>query len=356
MDVLLLTEDQVVTAPKSFTSLQLLQQNSPSYGSAGARRRRWSSGICGSPKGRRPTTPTDRREGLLLALRGMAAAQDLLSFLTEARPGHFLVPGQSLNFFTLLTQNVDCAILSLEDDSNLKLHEVLDTVKWGNTTILKQYEFPSKTITEIIGNIQRYIVKEELELRKISLDVNDFQMLLDRVRGENAPTRRDLRILNYLIDITNNHELESLHFELSFHNCLLVCPEIQENMPDREKIQKICIPDISTLFEALKSISRYSTIINGMKQLPAHHSQILKAGVVEYLLGQLLRSIRRKEHLRKQIYAAAVCGLSPEGSEESQQMLSIYQRELLRTAAKFIASRTKREATVAGYKTSFTFS
>ena len=214
--------------------------------------------------------------------------------------------------------------------------------------MVKQNEFSSETITEIIDNVQIYMAKEKLGLAKFAFDANDLNIVLSNMMGENTPTRSDLHIIDYLIDITSNHEFERLPLEIIFHNCLLVCPEIQVNMTDREEIRKICIPEISTLFKTLRTISRYSTIIDEINQLPAHNSRMLQAGVVEYLLGQLLRPFWRKVHLRKQLYAAVVCGLSPEGSIESQQMLLTYRRKHRRTASSFIGSRTKREAPVVG--------
>ncbi|XP_063865670.1 uncharacterized protein LOC135103410 isoform X1 [Scylla paramamosain] len=347
LDVLLLSGYQIVTAPKTFTSLHLLEQNSPSYRSANTRHRRWSSGNCGLPRNRRPETRTTRIEALLLALRGVAAAQDLLTFLTEVQPVHFLAPGQNPSFFNLLMQNVDCAIFSLEDNGNLKLHEILDAIKWHNTTVFIQNEFYTDTVTELIGNIQSYLVKEKLELKKVTLDADDLLMIKNMKRDDS--TRRDLLILDYLIDITSNHESENLPSEIFLRNCLLFCPGFQKNFPDKKKMQMSCIPEILTVFKALKTISRYSAIITEMRQLPAHISQMLKAGVVQYLLGQLLRSVSEKGQLRKQVYAAVVCRLSPEGSEEYQQMLLTYRRQLHGTASRFIPSRIKRQASDTGY-------
>ncbi|XP_045104115.1 uncharacterized protein LOC123499741 isoform X2 [Portunus trituberculatus] len=347
LDVLLLSGYQIVTAPKTFTSLQLLEQNAPNYRSASIRRRRWSSENCELPRNRRPKTLTARIETLFLVLRGVAAAQDLLIFLTEIQPGQFLVPGQNLNFFNLLMQNVDCAILYLENNGNLKLHETLDAIKWHNTTVFIQNELPTDNMTEMIGNIQSYLVQEKLELKKVTLNADDL-LLINNLKKVDS-TRRDLLILDYLIDITSNHELENLPSEIFHRNCLLFCPAFHENIRDRKKMQMSCIPEILTVFKAMKTISKYSAIITEMKQLSAHSYQILKAGVVRYLLGQLLRSVSEKKELRKQVYAAVVCRLSPEGSEEYQQMLITYRRELHQNTSRFIHSRIKRQASEAAY-------
>ncbi|MPC15418.1 Aggrecan core protein [Portunus trituberculatus] len=347
LDVLLLSGYQIVTAPKTFTSLQLLEQNAPNYRSASIRRRRWSSENCELPRNRRPKTLTARIETLFLVLRGVAAAQDLLIFLTEIQPGQFLVPGQNLNFFNLLMQNVDCAILYLENNGNLKLHETLDAIKWHNTTVFIQNELPTDNMTEMIGNIQSYLVQEKLELKKVTLNADDL-LLINNLKKADS-TRRDLLILDYLIDITSNHELENLPSEIFHRNCLLFCPAFHENIRDRKKMQMSCIPEILTVFKAMKTISKYSAIITEMKQLSAHSYQILKAGVVRYLLGQLLRSVSEKKELRKQVYAAVVCRLSPEGSEEYQQMLITYRRELHQNTSRFIHSRIKRQASEAAY-------
>lgn len=343
LDVLLLTGDQQVTAHKMLSSLHVLRSDSFDVGT---RRRRWSSERCVSSKANKPKTPKDRSEALLVALKGVAAARHLLSFLVKGPQGLMLVPGHSLHFFKSLTQNVACAISSLENDSCLKLHNILQEVEWINSTTQDGTLLSRKTILEIISNLKRYIVKEERELKKIRLSSNDLLEIRD-VTGRNTLTRQDIVILSSFISVARNHELHNLPPDILFNNCVLVCPEIQENMAVDKTLQKACTPNITAIFKALRSMSQYSSIIRRMWHLSTRHFGMLETGVIHHLLGRLLQTVRMHKQLRKQIYAAVVCGISPDGGKQSLQMLIKYRQEVYREALKLFVSRTKREAPVA---------
>ncbi|XP_050727917.1 uncharacterized protein LOC127004358 isoform X2 [Eriocheir sinensis] len=343
LDVLLLSGDQQVTAHKMLSSLHVLRSDSPDVGT---RRRRWSSESCGSSKANKPKTPKDRSEALLLSLKGVAAARHLLSYLVKAPQGILLVPGHSLHFFKALTQNVACAISSLEDDSCFKLYNILQEVEWINSTTQDGTLLTRKTVLEIISNVKRYIVKEERELKKIRLTSNDLLKIRD-VTGRNTPTRQDIVILSSLISVARNHELHHLPPDILFNNCVLVCPEIRENMAVDKNLQKTCTPSITPIFKALRSMSQYSSIIRRMWHLSTRHFGMLETGVIHHLLGRLLQTVRMHKQLRKQIYAAAVCGISPEGGKQSLQVLIKYRQEVHREALNLFVSRTKREAPVA---------
>lgn len=344
LDVLLLTGDQQVTAHKTLSSLHVLRSNSLDVGT---RRRRWSSESCGFSKTSKLMIPKDRSEALLVALKGVAAARHLLSFLVKAPQGILLVPGHRLHFFKSLTQNVACAISSLQDDSWLELHSILQEVEWINSTTQDGTLLSRKAILEAISNVKRYIVKEERELKKIRLSSNDLVKIRD-FTGRNSITRQDIVILSSLISVARNHELLPLPPGILVNNCVLVCPQIREEMAVDKKLQKTCAPNIAPIFEALRSISQYSFILRrAWQHLSTRHFRMLETGVTHHLLGRLLQTVRIDKQLRKQISAAAVCGIAPEEGKQSLQMLVKYRREVQRETLKLLVSRAKREAPLA---------
>lgn len=342
MDVLLLTEDQQVTSRKTLASFHVLQTDSFDIG---ARRRRWSLGICGSRKVWTAKNPKYRSEAVLMALRGVAAAQDLLDFLVEAPQGLLFVPEKHTSFFKLLTHNPACAISSLEDDCCLKLPNILHDVEWINGTA--QGAFSRVTIMVMINNVKEYIHKEKMELGKVILSIDDL-LMIHEVSRQDALTRQDVLILNSLVSLARNHEVHYLPPDVLLTNCMLVCPEIREAVPSRKKLQKTCAPDISPVFKSLNSMSLLSSIIRSVWHLPTHHLEILEASVIRYFLVRLLQTVRGKKHLRTQIWAAEVCAISPEGGKESFGLLIKYRRELYREAVALLAPRTKRDAPISG--------
>lgn len=278
-----------------------------------------------------------------MALEGVVAAEHLHSFLAGAPQGTLLISGRDLDFFKLLTQNVSCALSSLENDSGLKLHNILHEAEWTNNTAQDRILLSRGTVLEIIHNVKEYIVKEEMELKKIKLREKDLLKIQD-IAGRNTPSRQDLLVLSSLISVARNNELNYLPSDILFNSCKLLCPTILKNMPEGKKLLETCTPNITPLFKVLRSMLRYSSVIRDLWHLSTHHFTMLETGIRNYLLGQLLQILRKQKALRKQIFAAAVCDVLPEGGKESLHILVKYQRKVHREAINHRVSRIKREA------------
>ncbi|MPC15421.1 Thrombospondin-type laminin G domain and EAR repeat-containing protein [Portunus trituberculatus] len=154
LDVLKLSGYQIVTAPKSFTSLQLLEQNARRSRSANTRHRRWSIGTCGSLKNRRPRTAIARIEALLLALRGVAAAQDLLSFLTES------VCGVQKDDEPLTLKCTRAALLTLRVTQRIARYPVLGS-GMSQLSETQRMTFLKGAVQHDLGRLVEFLSNEE---------------------------------------------------------------------------------------------------------------------------------------------------------------------------------------------------
>lgn len=325
LDVLLLTEDQVVTAPKNFTSLQLLQQNTSSYSSVGARHRRWSSGTCGSPKGRRPTTATDRMESLLLALRGVAAAQDLLSFLTKAQPGHFLVPWRTGLIFTLLKVDVNCAFILLEDTERLMFFDIL-TEDWRNEDNETVLVLSHKDLKNMINEVENYKTEMADLLHSIQFRWFDTWLLVSKAIRKVRNVHGSLNMVTLLINLIVSDDTKTPE---SWHHCQFVCGIQQDDEPLTMKCTRAAVLTL----RVAQRIARYPMLGSSMSQLSEEQRKVFLKAAVEHDLEMLFDFLTAEEGLLPALRAALSCGMVPLGQvldneQEILKMFKEYEKQL----------------------------
>ncbi|XP_063865674.1 uncharacterized protein LOC135103412 isoform X1 [Scylla paramamosain] len=326
LDVLLLSGYQIVTAPKSFTSLQLLEQNSPSYRSANTRHRRWSIGTCGSLKNRRPKTPNARIEALLLALRGVAAAQDLLSFLTEVQPGHFLVPLRTQLLFTLLKVDVNCAFIFLEDTERVMFFDIM-TEDWRNEDNESVLVLSHQDLKMMVKEVMNYKMEMTNLLHGIQYRWYDIWLLISKALQKVDDIHDSLNVVRLLIDIIVSDD--TMTPDIS-HHCQSVCGLQKDDDPLTLKCTRAALLTL----RVAQRIARYPVIGSGMSQLSESQRMTFLKGAMQHDLGRLVEFLSTEEGLLPAVRAALPCGmvsLRPviDNEHDILKMLEQYEKELL---------------------------
>lgn len=315
-----------MTAPKSFTSLQLLNLNSPSYRSANTRHRRWSIETCGSLKTRTPKTPAARIEALLLALRGVAATQDLLSFLTEVQPGHFLVPLRTQLLFTLLKLDVDCAFVFLEDTERLMFFDIM-TEDWRNEDNESVLVLSHQDLKKMVTEVMNYKLEMTNLLHSIQYRWYDVWLLFSKALRNVNDVHDSLNVVKLLIDLIVSDD--TITPDIS-HHCQSVCG-VQEN---DEPLTLKCTRAALLTLRVAQRIARYPVLGSGMSQLSEKQRTAFLKGAVEHDLGRLVEFLSTEEGLLPAVRAALPCGMVSlrrviENEQDLLKMLEQYHKELL---------------------------
>lgn len=323
LDVLLLTGNQQVTAPKTFSSFHMLQGDSSVYGHVKARRRRWPSGVCGSPKARKSTTPKDRTEALLVALRGVAAAQDLLGLLSEARPGQFGVPWRTSLFFSLLKMDVNCAFILLEDTNKLMFFDIL-TEDWRNEDNETVLVLNQKDLTYMQDEVENYLTEIINWLYGIQFRWTDQWLLVSKAVRKVSDVRNSLITVKILREvIVNNHTMTP---EKSDH-CRWVCAASQTEKAGLAN----CTQAAFLALRVAQRIARYPVLGSRLMQLSEGQRQLLLNAAVQHDLGRLVEFLADEDRLLTVLGAAIYCGLTPRGQgyDDVLGMLEEYEKKLL---------------------------
>ncbi|XP_050727913.1 uncharacterized protein LOC127004357 isoform X2 [Eriocheir sinensis] len=324
LDILLLTGNQKVTAPKTFSSLHMLQRDSSGYGHVGVRRRRWSSGICGSPKTRESMNPKDRSEALLIALRGVAAAQDLRDLLAKAQPGQFIVPWRTWLFYTLLKMDVNCAFILLEDTNMLMFFDIV-TNDWRNEDNETVMVLSHKDLTNMLTEVENYITEMTSWLHSIQFRWTDRFSLVSKAVRKVSDIRTSLNIVKILTElIITDYTMTP---ESSDH-CRWLCAAPQSEMAGLAN----CTQAATLTLLAGQRISRYPVLGSGLMQLSKEQRQLLLDAAVQHDLGRLVEFLGAEDGLLAVLRAALYCGLTPRGQNYDGvvlEMLEDYERTLL---------------------------
>ncbi|XP_045104350.1 uncharacterized protein LOC123499881 [Portunus trituberculatus] len=326
LDVLKLSGYQIVTAPKSFTSLQLLEQNARRSRSANTRHRRWSIGTCGSLKNRRPRTAIARIEALLLALRGVAAAQDLLSFLTEVQPGHFLVPLRTQLLFTLLKVDVNCAFIFLEDTERLMFFDIM-TEDWRSEDKESVLVLSHQDLEKMVIEVMNYEIEMTNLLHTTQYRWFDVWLLLSKALRKVDDIHDSLNVVRLLIDLIVSDDTMTLN---NSHHCQSVCG-VQK---DDEPLTLKCTRAALLTLRVTQRIARYPVLGSGMSQLSETQRMTFLKGAVQHDLGRLVEFLSNEEGLLPAVRAALPCGMVSlrrviDNEQDLLKMLEQYEKELL---------------------------
>ncbi|XP_071528664.1 uncharacterized protein [Panulirus ornatus] len=326
LSVLRLVGDQVVTANKIFNSVYLLQGDPPAgYPPTGVRRRRHESSEgelpCGFRGSRGLTEAEARREALLWGVRSVATAQDLLSILAAIQPGIMTLPQHSVQFYARLAQDAPCAFSHVDDNFMLLLDSLEAT--WKNGLGRANLWLSQANITVLEGNVQKLKEDTETQLVNLRLSWHDVFMSFIKTRRLKRLRQVDILTLKLLIYVFENSLRESHQVDYRYTNCRLVCPELEPEKGVPDLRSGTCSPGVALLYNALRRISLYPSIIRKMKFLSDRRGKALQTMAVEQDLGRLLDMIRARGYLRQGLQVAVLCGVSLGSLQDRRRILEL---------------------------------
>ena len=261
-----------------------------------------------------------------MALRGVAAAQDLLDFLKEQQPGHFLVPLRTGLLFTLLKKDVNCAFIFLEDTERLMFFDIL-TEDWRNEDNETVLMLSHQDLKNMIAEAEGYKTEMTSLLHRIQFRGFDTWQLVNKAIQNTRDVRSSLNIVKLLIDlvVSNNTMMPEMS-----HHCQSVCGEQQDN----ENTTLNCVRAALLTFRVANRIARYPVIGSGMSQLSEKQRKKLLKSAVEHDLERLVEFLNFEEGLLPTIRAAIPCGLVPlsqvlNNKQALLKMLKEHEKELL---------------------------
>lgn len=348
LQVLRKVGNQVVTASKTFTLIQLVYQAIPSTDYTMRQRRGLfdvNNASCWLNGKQSNTTEEEDPHGkkFLWALRSLVASRDLLSFLLHHESLGLSVPHQYKHFFDKLTkEDVACAFSLIDNDDGLLLIDILDP-DFTNDMERHSLNLTTDTVGTLTAKVKEFSAQVELQLRNLELSWHDSFYIFTHTRSSRLPHKEDFYVLKLLIymysgiNIMNDTQTNSA--------CELVCPKMKGENIYPKGLRKLCCPGITSVYKALERILGYRALIRTLTKLPTNQMQVLKMTVVEHYLGRFLGVVRGDKGLEMILQVAVLCEVSP-GNQSNQrevlEMLVAYQRELQGYDNPF--RRTKRDA------------